>query len=46
VGERLLKGSPVLMNGITFRGWYTKYQPSARFLRNGQGIGERTTEIP
>jgi hypothetical protein len=34
------------MNGITFGGWYTKYQPSARFLSNGQGIGERTPKFP
>src|SRR5882724_11205661 len=45
VGARLLKGSPVLMNGIAFGGWYTKYQPSARFLSNGQGIGEGTPKF-
>jgi hypothetical protein len=33
------------MNGITFGGWYTKYQPSAPFLSNGQGIGEPQIEI-
>jgi hypothetical protein len=27
------------MNGITLGGWYTKYQPSARFLSDGQERG-------